>query len=111
MSEGSKGNVIDCNSDDDGELKSNDSDYTPVENKHPSTVKSSSTKKSHSNNYRNKKRKGSNKSLISSKRKTLNSNASKILTIKESLKETKAEASKELSNPRRSVGTVKDEKL
>ena len=92
-------------------MKSNDSDHAVIETKHPCTVKSSSTKKSGtSNNCRNKKRKGSNKSLISSKRKTLNSNASKILTVKETLKEIKAEASKEISVPRRSVVISKDEK-
>ena len=73
-------------------------------------MKASNNKKSSSNNYRQKKRKGSNKSLISSKRKTLNSNASKVLTVKESLKDVKAEANKEISVPRRSVGIVKEEK-
>ena len=43
-------------------------------------------KKSFITNYRGKKRKGSNRSLISSKRK-LHSNPSKILTVKESLKD------------------------
>ena len=63
--------MIECNTDDAEEIKSKDSDYTPVETKQ-SIVKSSTNKKSSSNNYRQKKRKGSNKSLISSKRKTLN---------------------------------------
>ena len=103
--------MIDRHTEDSKELKSNDSHHIAIETKHPSTVKSSSTKKSGSNkNGRNKTRKGSNKSLISSKRKTLNSNASKVLTVKESLKEMKAEAAKEISVPRRSVIVLKDEK-
>ena len=43
-------------------------------------------KKSQTTNYRGKKRKASNKSLITSKRK-LHTNASKVLAVKESLKE------------------------
>ena len=48
--------------------------------------KISQGKKSHNSNYRGKKRKISNRSLISSKKK-LHSNGSKILTVKDSLKE------------------------
>ena len=51
-----------------------------------SNVGRSNGKKSQTSNYRGKKRKSSNRSLISSKRK-LNSNASKVLTVKDSLKE------------------------
>ena len=50
------------------------------------TAKITTGKKSQTSNYRSKKRKGSNRSLINS-RKKLHSNASKVLTVKESLKE------------------------
>ena len=76
------------------ECKSNEqhSDATPlgitgsIENQLVEGTLAKVGKKSQTSNYRAKKRKTSNRSLISSKRK-LHSNTSKVLTVKDSLKE------------------------